>query len=162
MGDFCEYNDIDQLEYVLSPIYHKYSYNPDVFSVAQPVPNGFQGIAIGVSNYINTVLYPPGYMYKPHYSIPIRVFSDYIESANLEDIDSVPFYSYYSNNDTKFYWRDLYQYGFVDNEGLGLNIPFINGAHYPFKDINFIHYPTKRNTSLIVNEINIPTTDPCE
>ena len=101
-------------------------------------------------------------MYKPHYSIPIRVFSDYIENANLEDIDSAPFYSFYSNNDTKFYWRDLYQFGFIDNDGLGLDIPFINGAHYPFKDITFIHYPTKRNTSLIVNNINLPITDPCE
>lgn len=161
-GDFCEYNDIEQKEYVLSPIYHKYSYNPDVFNIAQTVPPGTQGFAIGLSNYVNTILYPPGYLYKPHYSIPIRVFSDYLESANLEDIDSAPFYSFYSNNDTKFYWRDLYQYGFVDNDGLGLDIPFINGAHYPFKDITFIHYPTKRNTSLIVDTINLPLTDPCE
>ena len=161
-GDFCEYNDTEQTEYVLSPIYHKYSYNPDIFNVSQPVPVGTQGFAIGIFNYVNTILYPPGYLYKPHYSIPIRVFSDYIENANLEDIDSAPFYSFYSNNDTKFYWRDLYQFGFIDNDGLGLDIPFINGAHYPFKDITFIHYPTKRNTSLIVNNINLPITDPCE
>jgi hypothetical protein len=107
-------------------------------------------------------LYPPGYFYKPHYSIPIRVFSDYIESANLEDIDGAPFYSFYSNNETKFYWRDLYSYGFIDNEGLGLDIPFINGAHYPFKLINFIHYPVRRNTSFIFTQINQPLIDLCE
>ncbi len=161
-GDFCEYNDIEQQEYILSPIYHKYSFNPDYLDISLPVPNGFEGIAIGISNYINSILYPPGYLYKPHYSIPIRVFSDYIESATLDEIDSAPSYAYYSNNDTKFYWRDLYSYGFFDGNGIGLDIPFINGAHYPFKDINFLHYPIKRNTSLIVNEINLPTTDPCE
>jgi hypothetical protein len=161
-GDFCEYNDIEQQEYVLSPIYHKYSYNPDHFNVALEIPPGYQGTEIGEYNYTNTVLYPPGYFYKPHYSIPIRVFSDYIESANLEDIDGAPFYSFYSNNETKFYWRDLYSYGFIDNEGLGLDIPFINGAHYPFKLINFIHYPVRRNTSFIFTQINQPLIDLCE
>ena len=162
-GDFCEYNDIEQKEYVLSPIYHKYSYNPDVFNISQPIPANFgQAFAVAVANYTNTVLYPPGYLYKPHYSIPIRTFSEYIENASLEEIDNVPFHSFYSDNNGQFYWRDIYNYGFVDSEGFGLDIPFMNGAHYPFKTINFIHFPTKRNTSFIYNEINLPTTDTCE
>jgi hypothetical protein len=144
-GDFCEYNDIEQKEYVLSPIYHKYSLNTDVF---------FDN---SISNY------PSGYLYRPHYDIPIRVFSDYIETGLKDEIDIVPPYSYYSNNLGKYIWRDLYTYGFIDGNNLGLNIPFINDAHYPFKSIYFLNYNVQRDVSSAdVTIINPPTVDDCE
>jgi len=144
-GDFCEYNDYEQKEYVLSPIYHKYSLNTNVF----------------FDNSTNE--YPSGYSYKPHHSIPIRVFSDYVENADASVVSNIPFYSYFSEKTNQFIWRDLYSYGYVDSDNLGLNIPFTNDAHYPFKEINFINYPIIRD----VNEpttsgYNEPTTDDCE
>jgi hypothetical protein len=144
-GDFCEYNDYEQKEYVLSPIYHKYSINTNVF----------------FDNSTND--YPSGYVYQPHNSIPIRVFSDYVETQNAENVANVPFYSYFSEKTNQFIWRDLYSYGYVDSENLGLNIPFTNNAHYPFKTINFLNYPVIRDVNApTTSGYNEPTTDDCE
>ena len=154
-GDFCEYNDIEQNEYVLSPIYHKYSYNTLLFSNSQ-VSNSLE------PQLLDSTL-PSGYAYKPHYSIPIRVYSDYIETANVDLRDFVPKYAFYSNNDEQFMWRDIYSYGYIDSDNRGIDQPFINGAHYAFKEILFLQYPMTRNTSLFyTGNINQPTVDNCE
>jgi hypothetical protein len=147
-GDFCEYNKIEQKEYVLSPIYHKYSFNPIIFIDDQMT---------------NAPVYPTGYVYKPHYNVPIRTFSDYVESAIPSEIANVPYYAYYSQNSEKFIWRDIYEYGFIDNDRNGLNIPFVNGAHYPYKEIIFLQHPIFRNTEFIsTGLINEPENDECE
>jgi hypothetical protein len=159
-GDFCEYNEIEQKEYVLSPIYHKYSFNKDYFDAY--ISN------IGVQNQTplnqsNVTQYPAGYTYKPHYAIKIRDFSPYIEEAPNETVYQIPSYAFYSQNDERFYWRDIYNYGFIDSEGNGVNTPFTNGYHYTYKDILFLQYPIIRNTGLIVTDIiTQPTSDNCE
>ena len=158
-GDFCEYNDIEQKEYVLSDIYHKYSFNTNLFSNSQLNQNPTVG------NLFNDPEIHEGYIYKPHYPIPIRVFSDYIESTGLEQVSNTPFYSYYSNETQQFIWRDLYTYGYIDSDGIGINHPFINGAHYPFKEIIFLQYPIARSSNGMVGDttiINQPTNDNCE
>ena len=91
------------------------------------------------------------------------MFSDYIETGIKNQVDVVPPYSYFSENDNKFLWRDLYTYGFIDNNGLGLSIPFINNAHYPFKTIYFLHYNVQRDVNdTNATIINQPTVDDCE
>jgi hypothetical protein len=83
-GDFCEYNYIEQKEYIVSPMYHKYSFNPLYF-------------------YDNsTINYPSGYVYEPHFSIPIRVFSDYVEYGSKETVDNIPVYAWYSQYEDTF------------------------------------------------------------
>ena len=119
-GDFCEWNDYDQVERVISPYYHKLKYNEDVFQTTN-----------------NSSTNAPGYYYEPHHSMPIRVFSSYIEVGDLQFIDQVPSYSYYSSADQQFRWRDLYTYGFIDNLQRGVDYPFLNSAQYPFKDTVF-------------------------
>jgi len=144
-GDICEWNDYEQREVVLSPIYHKYSFNPSLFQ----------------NN--STLTLPSGYSYKPHYSVPIRAFSDYIETGNKNEIDNVPEYSYYSENDREWRWRDLYGYGFIDGDGIGVDNPFINNSHYPFKEILFLQTPILRNTEgIYYDTINLPVIDDCE
>jgi hypothetical protein len=144
-GDFCEYNNIEQKEYVLSTLYHKYSINTNVF----------------FDNSTNN--FPSGYAYVPHYPIPVRVFSDYIENADFQSVQSVPSYAFYSEKTNSFIWRDLYSYGYVDSNNLGLDIPFTNDAHYPFKRINFLHYPIVRDVNAPdTNVINQPENDDCE
>ncbi len=146
-GDFCEYNNIEQKEYVLSSLYHKYSFNPSIF----------------FDQTTSTPTFPSGYLYKPHYDVPIRVYSDYIENASLNELDNPPFYSFYSENSEKFFWRDIYEYGFIDNENIGIDFPFVNGAHYPFKQITFLQHPIFRNTEFITTTlINDPLNDECE
>lgn len=143
-GDFCEYNYMEQKEYVLSPMYHKYSFNSQYF-------------------YDNsTINYPSGYVYEPHIPVPIRVFSDYIEFGDKETVDNIPVYSWYSKYENTFVWRDIYTYGFIDGDGIGVDYPFINGSHYPYKSILFLQRPIQRTNKVNTDLINQPTNDDCE
>jgi hypothetical protein len=143
-GDFCEYNYTEQTEYVLSPMYHKYSFNGSYF-------------------FDNSLLnLPSGYAYEPHHPIQIRVFSDYLEFGSAKNTDNIPSYAWYSKYEQTFIWRDIYSYGFVDAEGLGVDYPFTNGAHYPFKEVLFLQKPIQRTEEIVTTIINGPTTDDCE
>ena len=145
-GDFCEWNDYDQIERVVSTYYQKINYNQNVFQT--------------------TSLYDtnsPGFYYKPHTSMTIRVFSDYVETANVGQVDNVPFYSYYSSSDQQFRWRDLYSYGFKDNLERGVDYPFLNSAQYPFKELTFRLIPEGINYNTLGVEFPIkPLIDECE
>jgi hypothetical protein len=94
-GDYCEWNDYDQIERVISPYYQKLNYNQNVFQTTETYTTN-----------------SPGFYYKPHTSMTIRVFSDYVETADVGKVDNVPFYSFYSASDQQFRWRDIYSYGF--------------------------------------------------
>jgi len=142
-GDFCEYNEYEQKEYVLSKMLHKYSFNDLIF----------------YNN--NTSTLPSGYLYSPHNPIKIRVFSDYLESGSKDNVDNIPGYAWYSQYDDIWYWRDLYTYGYIDNDNNGVDYPFLNGAHYPFKNLTFLQYPEKKNYTQITI-INDLTNDDCE
>lgn len=144
MGDICEFNDYEQKEYKLNDVYHKFSFNPQVFDNSSP----------------NTL--PDGYLYKPHYSIKIRTFSDYIETGEKGKVDLVPNYAFFSKNSNQWRWRDLYPYGYTDSEGNGVDIPFLNGAHYTFSNILFLQTPLYRNLNVNNDIIFPPTTDDCE
>jgi hypothetical protein len=145
MGDFCEFNELDQTEVMLSELYHKYSYNSLYFE----------------DN--STTNLPSGYGYQAHYPVPIRSFSDYIETADPLQVDNVPDYAYFSEYYNQWLWRDLYPYGFTDESGNGVDVPFLNGAHYPFKDILFLQVPMIRDVNGIYGSIIIqPLTDDCE
>lgn len=144
-GDICEWNDYEQKETVISPIYHKYSFNPLLFQNNSSLEQ------------------PSGYAYKPHYDIPIKSFSDYVETGNRNEVDGIPTYSYYSENDRQWRWRDLYPYGFIDGDGVGVDTPFINNSHYPFKQILFLQTPILRNTEgIYYQDIKQPIIDDCE
>lgn len=144
-GDYCEWNNYEQKERVISNIYHKFSYNPYVFNIGET--------AMG-----NNSL---GYYYRPHFPVVIRKFSEYIEISDGLKMEGVPDYSYYSNNLKSYIWRDLYSYGYIDPDGVGVNYPFLNGVHYPYQDINFRIIPEGTNyieTSIIPE----PLKDDCE
>jgi len=143
-GDFCEYNYMEQKEYVISSLYHKYSFNPINFLDNSPLN------------------LPSGYAYEPHYEVPIRVFSDYLEYGKKGKVDNIPNYAWYSQYEETFIWRDIYTYGYKDSDGIGIDNPFINGAHYPFKNILFLQKPIKRNNMVTTSLINDPINDDCE
>jgi hypothetical protein len=147
-GDFCEWNKYDQIERVVSPYYHKLKFNQLVFQTA------------GVSS-----TNAPGYYYEPHHSMTIRVFSDYIETGDVQTVDLVPSYSFYSSSDQQFRWREIYTYGFKDGLNRGVDYPFLNSAHYPFKDIQFRLIPEGINYNSVIFGINYPVKpliDACE
>ena len=145
-GDFCEWNDYEQIERVVSPYYHKMKFNQAVFATT-PTPS------------TNS----PGYYYKPHNPMTLRVFSDYIETAGVGFIDQAPSWAFYSSSDEQFRWRDLYTYGFVDNLGRGVEYPFINTAHYPFQNVVFRLIPEGINYNEVEYDFSFkPLIDECE
>jgi len=145
-GDFCEWNDYAQSERVVSPYYQKINYNQNVFQTTNTYST-------------NT----PGFYYKPHTSMTIRVFSDYVETAIAGQVENVPFYSFYSSSDQSFRWRDLYTYGFKDNLERGVNYPFLNSAQYPFKESIFRLVPEGINYNTLGVQYPIkPLFDECE
>ena len=143
-GDFCEYNYIEQKEYLLSNIYHKYSYNQMVF----------------LDNSTNA--YPSGYVYVPHYPVKIRAFSDYLEYGSTTEIDGIPGHAWYSEVNNIWLWKDLYSYGFIDTDNIGVDHPFINGAHYPFLNVLFLQKPIQQEVNINSIVINSPNVDNCE
>lgn len=119
-GDYCEWNNFLQQERVISSYYHKIKYNQEVFkSESTPTTN------------------PKGFYYQPHVPMTIRAFSNYVESGSIVNADQVPFWSYFSQRNQSFYWRDIYSYGFIDEQNNGVNFPFLNFAHYPFTASSF-------------------------
>jgi len=147
-GDFCEWNDYEQTERVVSSYYHKIKFNQDVF---QSTPD-----------YTTN---PPGYYYKPHNSMTLKVFSDYIEKGELETIDATPSWAFYSKADEQFRWRDLYTYGYIDNLGRGVDYPFMNTAQYPYSNVVFRLIPEgiNYNDNLDGSDVAFkPLVDECE
>ena len=95
----------------------------------------------------------------------IRVFSNYIETGDLQFIDGIPSWAFYSQQEKQFRWRDLYTYGFIDFEGNGVDYPYMNSSHYPFKDGVFRLIPEgiNYNESLLGVDFPIkPLIDGCE
>ena len=145
-GAFCEWNDYEQVERVISDYYQKIRFNQLVF---QTTSNGGT----------NT----PGYYYKPHNEMTIRVFSDYIETGDVNFVDQVPSWSFYSKSDQQFRWRDIYTYGFIDSLDRGVDYPYLNMSHYPFTDVIFRLIPEGSNYSITgINEPIKPLIDGCE
>ena len=142
-GDYCEWNDYDQKERVISNLFHKLRFNPFSFRIGVNPANQF------------------GYYYQPHHVLTTRVFSDYIENGDIRNVVGIPDYAHFSTTQNLFIWRDLYPYGFIDSTGIGVNYPFLNGTHYPFRNIIFRIIPegTNYKEQTIIAD---PTTDNCE
>lgn len=146
-GDFCEWNDYEMVERVVSHYVQKIKFNQDIFQTT--------------STYSTN---SPGYYYKPHNPMTIRVFSDYVETSAPGFVQDIPSYSFYSQFDQQFRWRDLYTYGFIDAFKRGVDYPFLNSSHYPFTDVIFrlipegANYNNQGTTAVTIK----PIIDGCE
>ena len=141
-GDYCEWNDYEQKERVISTLNYKINFNSNNFDLGNVASNKL------------------GYYYKPHNLIKIRDYSDYIEEGDPQSVIGIPNYSYFSTEKNSFIWRDLYPYGYIDSNGIGVDYPFFNGTHYPFT--NFIFRIIPEGTNYSESVINVPTIDFCE
>jgi hypothetical protein len=94
----------------------------------------------------------------------LRVFSDYIETGELNFIENIPSYAFYSSSDQQFRWRDLYTYGFIDNLNRGVDYPYLNSSQYPFAETIFRLIPEgiNYNDNLEGNGVIKPLIDECE
>jgi hypothetical protein len=147
-GDFCEYNDSEQLERVISSYMNKFTYNQALFTT---------DVTANLTN-------PNGYYYQVHFPITLKIFSEYIETAAPNSVVGVPSYAFFSQNQNLWFWRDIYEYGFIDSQGRGVDYPFLNEAHYPFKNVVFKLYSDESsfNVTDFYKITIIPLTDPCE
>jgi len=118
-GDFCEYNAEELKERVISEIKHQFSWNSSVFMMSQDTIDGVKG-----------------YIYKPHYEVPIRRFSTYIEFGDPQEVIDIPDWAEYWEREKTWRWRDLWEIGFIEG-GHGVDYPFMNNAQYPSKIIPF-------------------------
>lgn len=127
-GAFVEYNDIEMKERIISESFHKLTISPTIFNHNQDDPNYYSGVT--ESNVV-------GLYYQPHYRVKLRQLSPYIEKAKTNDILNLPENTKYIESEKIWVWRDLYEHGFIDSDGIGTDYPFMNGIHYVKLDINF-------------------------
>jgi hypothetical protein len=147
-GDFCEWNDYEQIERVISPYIQKIKFNQDVFKTVDS-PTGNTG----------------GYYYKVHYPTTIKVYSSYVETGVPDITEDVPNYAFYSSSDNLFRWREPYSVGEFDDNNRGVIYPFLNNAQYPFESVIFRLIPEGSNYQDIIQGVSIgaqPTIDDCE
>ena len=137
-GAFVEYNRKELKERIISETFHKFSHlktvgGVQIFNHNQDQPSFYSGAS--QSN-------PVGYYYQPHYRVKLRELSPYVETSKLDasqpnTLINLPENAIYDQKEKLWKWRDLYDHGFIDQEGNGTNFPFINNTHYVIKNINF-------------------------
>lgn len=127
-GAFIEYNDSELKERIISEAYHKFTSPTTLFDHGQDENSIFSGSSVNNLH---------GLYYQPYYRIKIRQLSPYIETSDTNEITDLPENVKYFESEGVWKWRDLYDQGFVDQDGYGTNYPFINNTHYIKYDINF-------------------------
>jgi hypothetical protein len=149
-GAFVEYNRGEIKERIISETYHKFSHRKNtgdgrrLFDHLQDQSSFYSGA---------TPSNPVGYYYQPHHRIKLRELSPYIETSKLDSsqpntLIDLPENAIFDNTEKLWKWRDLYDHGFIDQEGNGTNFSFMNNSHYIIKNINFY----LRNENSFINK----------
>jgi hypothetical protein len=127
-GAFVEYNESELKERIISEAFHKFTAPTTIFDHGQNDSSVFSGSSVNNLH---------GLYYQPYHRVKIRQLSPYIETSDTDEIIDLPENVKYFENEGVWKWRDLYDQGFVDQDGYGTNYPFINNTHYIKHDINF-------------------------
>jgi hypothetical protein len=127
-GAFVEYNNSELKERIISEAFHKFTSPTTIFDHGQDDSDILSGSSVNNLH---------GLVYQPYYRVKIRQLSPYIETSNTDEILNLPENVRYFPSEGLWKWRDLYDQGFVDQDGFGTNYPFINNTHYVKHDINF-------------------------
>jgi hypothetical protein len=134
-GDFIEFNRQELKERTISPAFHKFNISSSIFDHNQNTSLIYAGQS------------PVGLYYQPYYKVVLRQLSPYIETSNTNDIFNLPENARYFEDEGLWKWRDVYDMGFIDIDGYGVNYPFINNIHYIKNDINFYLRNEQRYTN---------------
>ena len=140
-GAFVEYDPINLKERIISESLHKITNPVSLFDFNQDDSVYYIG---------NSAENKMGLYYQPHYRIKLRQLSPYIETSNTKNIYDLPDNAQYAPKQGIWKWRDVYDHGYIDDEGNGTNFPFVNGQHYVMQDINFY----LRNEKEYLNKTN--------
>jgi hypothetical protein len=145
VGDFCEYNKTEQIEFVISECNHKLSFNETLFQIES-----------------QSTTIPEGYFYKPFYEIKLKDFESSLSTQQqILGIDR-PTWAYYSENLQSWIWRNVLPPGTIEPDGNGVNYPFLNGAHYTFNQDLFLLTTPFKNINISVETDEQPVIDDCE
>lgn len=138
-GAFVEYNKKEMKERIISESYHRFSHKPFISGSTQLFDHlQYSGTTFSGASLNNMI----GYYYQPYHRVKLRQLSPYIETSKLDSTQpntliDLPENSIYDENEKLWKWRDLYDHGFVDQDGNGTTFPFMNNVHYVVNDINF-------------------------
>jgi hypothetical protein len=125
-GAFVEYNPFDLEEKIISNISHSLKFNKG---------NGADDYMANDSGGLIESIY----QYSPHNIIPVRKFA---KSINTETQFSLaPQYAFYSTVESKFMWRPVLPISVYDTDTNGVDYPYLNNAHYPYKELEFTIKP---------------------
>jgi hypothetical protein len=127
-GAFVEYDPVQMKERIISESFHKIISNQLVFDHDQSSNIEYPG---------STSNNPIGLYYQPHYRVKIRELSPYVETSDTNDILFLPDNARFFPSEKLWKWRDVYDIGYVDVDGYGVDYPFMNNTHYIHNDINF-------------------------
>jgi hypothetical protein len=130
IGALVEYDPINKKERIVSEALHKFNSRIDIFDHKQnnPTANSYYGLSN--SNML-------GYFYQPHHRVKLRQLSPYMETSNTNNILDLPDNASYNTKTKLWEWHDVYDHGYIDDEGNGTDFPFVNGQHYVKTDFNF-------------------------
>lgn len=136
-GDIVEYNNTTLLETVLADVQHRFNTinREQINNIQEYYSTTTSSTQLAQTRSLNLGPRQEGYFYKPHHSIKIRNFSNYIEEADSL-VDGIPTYATL-RNDGKYVWRDLLSIGFNDGDDNSLDYPFLNGSHYRYQNYCF-------------------------
>lgn len=127
-GAFIEYIPSLMTERVVSEAYHKIISDVTIFNHNQTSGSTYSGAS--ANN-------PVGLIYQPHHRIPLRQLSPYVESYKTNDILNLPENVKYFSNENLFKWRDMYDLGYYDADGNGVDFMYMNDMLFAHKDFNF-------------------------
>ena len=120
-GAFVEYNPFELEEKIISNISHSLKFNKG---------NSVDYMESHTGGLIESI-----YQYTPHNVIPVRKFAT---SINTETEFSLsPQYAVYSTVESKFRWRPILPISVYDTNTNGVDYPYLNDAHYPYKELEF-------------------------
>lgn len=96
------------------------------------------------------------FSYDPFYKMDIRKFSNSIEESNFSG--DAASYAVYNEKYQTYRWKELLNIGLYEDEGNGIDLPFLNGMFYVFQDVIFIvrTHNTKvyeKNTSILSSDV---------
>ena len=111
IGDFIEYNRLELKEITVADVIHRFGLSSDL--------NG------------------ESYYYKPFKRLQLRVYSNFIETAEpSENIVDIP-NNFVTYPDFSVAWRDLLTVGYFEEGTNGVDYPFLNASHYFYFNHNF-------------------------
>lgn len=127
-GAFVEYIPTEMKERIISESIHKFIANPEIFNHEQTSGSTYSGV---------TENNPIGLYYQPHYRIKLRELSSYVETSNTNNVLNLPNNAKYFSDEKLWKWRDVYDLGYIDEQGNGVDFSYMNDTLYVHNDINF-------------------------